>query len=182
MERLRAAMEALLDPENPRKLRQEDLAEQAGVSQSLISNFRRKQKIRIASARKLASAIRRHDLDFEWGEPASVASGYAFCGSTHCPSLRVAVLDGEPHVAPKFYRLTKSTRDNCPYCHSVMYRECPNCRATVRQKVLRCPKCKEPYVPVPDDLESLPPEKLSRACVVRNRMSEQLCRHLDDAS
>jgi DNA-binding XRE family transcriptional regulator len=150
------------------------LAKKAGVSQATVWNLVNGHDITKGPAKKLAEAL---GLPLE-GLDVRTSSTFAYCGSSRCPSVCVAVSGGEFYVAPRFRRLTQSTRENCPYCKSLMYRECPNCRARILEEALYCPECKEPYVSVPEDLENLPPRDLVRECLRRNRMNEYLCRHL----
>jgi predicted XRE-type DNA-binding protein len=150
------------------------LAKKAGVSQPLVCNLVKGQDITKGPAKKLAEVL---GLPLE-GLDIRMGSIFAYCGSSRCPSVCLAVIGGEFYVAPKFRLLTQSTRQNCPYCKSLMYRECPNCQEGIFQKALYCPACEEPYVPVPDELENLPPQDLVKECLRRNRMNEQLCRHL----
>ncbi len=157
---------------------QKVLANKAGPSQTTISNLLKGIQIGRESAEKLAKAV---DLPLE-GLEGPTGPDFAFCGSPDCPSVCLAALGGRVYAAPRFQRLTKSTMDNCPYCNSAMYRECPNCRASISEKVLCCPECKQPYVPVPDDLEGLAPRDLVRECLMRNRVNEQFRRHLADDS
>ncbi|HUT95771.1 MAG TPA: helix-turn-helix domain-containing protein [Thermoguttaceae bacterium] len=161
---------------------QETLAETAGVSQALVSNLitRRRGPVSRKSAEKLADALGLQIADFERSETAPYGPRFAFCGSTSCPSVCLATVEGKLYVAPRFLRLRNVTSDECPYCDSLIYRECPNCREPISEKRLHCPKCKEPYVPVPDDLEGLPRNEVVRECELRNRMNEQIRRHLGD--
>jgi len=155
---------------------QKALAEKAGVSQSTVSNLLRGKRLSDAVTVKLAKAV---------GLPAEEIGGpagpsFAYCGSPDCPSVCLATVGGKLYAAPEFRRITKSTAEDCPYCDSLLYQECPNCCSPISAKALFCPKCKEPYVPVPDDLEGLRPRDLIRECLRRNRINEQLCRRLAD--
>jgi len=123
------------------ELTQTGLAEEAGVSQSLISKLVNDKQISRTVANKLADVLRRRDPDFEWGEPTCRASVYGYCASTGCPSLCLAVLDGVVYVTPKYRRLTRSMPERCPYCASRIYREYPDCKEPVLERALSRREC-----------------------------------------
>lgn len=167
-------------PKQEGKWTQVTLAKEAGVSQALVSNLiTGRQKIGRESAEKLAKALRLQIADFERSEAAPYGPRFAFCGSTSCPSLCLAAIEGRLYVAPAFVPLKELTSEKCVYCDSLIYRECPNCLEPISEKRLHCPKCNGPYVPVPENLEGLPPSEIARECERRNRMNEQIRRHLD---
>ncbi|MFH1922416.1 MAG: helix-turn-helix transcriptional regulator, partial [Planctomycetota bacterium] len=109
------------------------LAKEAGVSQTLVSNLiTRRQKIRRENAEKLATILGLRIADFERSQTAPYGPRFAFCGSTSCPSVCLATVEGELYVAPRFLRRSELTSDECPYCDSLIR------SSTVWQVVSRC--------------------------------------------
>jgi len=161
-------------------LTQTDLAQEAGVGQPLVSKLVSGRRISRKMADKLAGAVRRRNPDFEWDERPDGVSVYGYCASTGCPSLCLAFVDRVVYVAPKFRRLTRSMRDDCPYCESPICSECPNCNAPISDRLLNCPACNKPYVADPAWVGEIPPEELAGKCEMINRMNAQLRRHLGD--
>jgi hypothetical protein len=160
-------------------LSQTKLAKGAGVVQSLVSNILGGGKITRETAAKLIEAVNELNPQYEWGKRPSQGP-FGFCGSTTCPTLRVAFVDGKFYVAPLFLTHQEIKSEQCPYCRAEMYLKCPTCGKLIHERLTYCPHedCGAPFAPVPDDLENLPPAERARACEVRNRMNEQLLRHL----
>lgn len=185
-----ADLETLLRDEAKQAVNADDysraqLAKDAGVSAATVHNLcEKKGSLNKTSRRKLAAALRRRNPDFKWGDEEPEAR-FALCANPACPTVRVAYAEGHFYVAPKFRPIKGLVSDKCPYCRATIHVASPCCNAPISERQLLCPKpgCKGPLVPAPKDLENLPPTERVRACVLRNRMNDQLMRHLaDDAS
>jgi transcriptional regulator with XRE-family HTH domain len=160
-----------------------ELAKAAGVSQALISNLLAgKRAVSPRSAAKLAAAL---GVPLR-GMPAPPPKvSYAYCGSSDCPTVLFFAIGKVIFAVPRFLRRDMASKEpadhrdeRCAVCEAFVYSECPNCCQTIKKKTVLCPHCHEPFVPVPLELEQLTARDRLQECLLRNQMSERICRRV----
>lgn len=143
-------------------LSQQQLAEQIGASQALISQVENGSSISVLNLQRLSEWLGADTSALVESQESSQGVLWAYCGDTYCASLSLAANEGVLFIAPTFERFSILHFETCRYCNGPFMRECPECQEPIRERRLVCGECGHRYVEVPASLVGLSTRELER--------------------
>ncbi len=156
----------IIELRKEKKISQNKLAKEVGVSQATISrietgDFEPSLQILAKIARYFQIGLR--ELVTEERLEALIDTGlvdylYAFCANPFCDSNELYRKDGEPVVSWKSSKSYDANRYDeinfCPQCGSDLIKECPNCGRRLEEGYATyCIRCGEEIVDRPNEEE-----------------------------